>query len=70
MPVATNRRTNAAFLLAALVVALIAAVFHALDGHAKSDYVSRCLAAGGEVLFDGSERIVGCIKPGSLIDLQ
>jgi hypothetical protein len=40
-----------------------------LDGHDREHFAQRCRQAGGEVLHDGLERQVACVKPGSVIDL-
>lgn len=53
---------------AVLVVVLGSAVM--LDRRDHDDFSRRCRAAGGEVLHDGLEHHVACVKPGSVIDLS
>lgn len=62
--------TSKALLAAAIVVAVIAMFAMTLDRDDRADYARRCADAGGEVLFDQSERIVACVKPGSVIELR
>jgi hypothetical protein len=69
MPSTASRRVMRGIAIPAVAVAAVAIAAFTLDGHDREHFAQRCRQAGGEVLHDGLERQVACVKPGSVIDL-
>jgi hypothetical protein len=64
-----SRRLMRGIALPALGAGLIAAAAFMLEEDDRDRFARRCRQAGGEVLHDGLDRQVACVKPGSVIEL-
>jgi hypothetical protein len=64
-----SRRLMRGIAIPALGAGLIATVAFMLEEEDRDRFAKRCRVAGGEVLHDGLDRQVACVRPGSVIEL-
>lgn len=64
-----SRRLMRGIAIPAVGVGLVVAAAFMWEDDDRDRFDKRCREAGGEVLHDGLERQVACVRPGSVIEL-